>query len=72
MQVTASWGKVIVADGSTELRKKFPAALFREQTRYGPARRGMVMQGKARCGSVKGEGALASFPPKDPARFVMS
>jgi hypothetical protein len=47
-QGTARYGMAIVADGSTELRKKFPAALYGEQTRHGLDRQ--ATDGRRRAG----------------------
>ena len=42
---SAGQGLAIAADGSTELRKKFPAALFGGRTRLGLVCRGQVERG---------------------------
>ena len=53
MQGKARLRAVTVADGSKELRKKFPAALFGGQTRPGEARKSEVWQGEVRLGGVR-------------------
>ena len=53
----AAHGKATVADGSTELRKKFPAALFREWTWLG-----VVGSGRARLGpAIAADGSTEHF-----------
>jgi hypothetical protein len=57
-------GEAMVADGSTELRKKFPAALLGEWLWSGALRSGKVWRGKIRFGLswlIVADGSTGAF-----------